>query len=92
MTLLITPKASVQACCISSVQASPATSAAVWSLDGHEVYRFAPSRWSGGDEGTYWVSLGDESGLAPGSSQVEVLFDGTVAASGSVTVGRGGGF
>ncbi len=59
----------------------------IWYRDGVEFFRFQPTAWDGGDAGSYWISLFDERGFAPGSLRVDLLFDGVVAGRRDISVG-----
>ena len=60
---------------------------AIWFRDDEEVTHFGPSPWDGGDNGSQWLSLSNDRGMAPGVYRVDLLFDGAPTDSAFVQVG-----
>lgn len=54
--------------------------------DGKSVYQSPPLPWNGGKQGTWWVAIRDQAGLAAGKWEIEVYLDDVIAGSGGTTL------
>jgi len=63
----------------------------VWYVDGEEVYTES-DRWPESGDGSYWISVGSSSGLAPGRYRLELSIDDELKATSDLwVVGDSGG-
>jgi len=67
---------------------SAQTLRAVWRRDGaaEPVFVLPPSPWAGGDQGRACLSLTNDTGIPAGEYEIEIRFDGVLAARATVRV------